>query len=128
MKALDCFFRFFLRFRYPVTLPEDIAHSLGVNVSNFVTFDEFVKTLTGPNCCPTTLKKLMVRKDAEAAFCGAQRKEKFQRNTLVSYYFNEGWLEFNLQFDAESKLRRIYIQHKKIESDQGVELRLTTTR
>ena len=126
MKALDCLFRFFIRFRYPVTLPEDIANSLGVNVSNFVTFDEFVKCLTDPECCPTTLRKMMARREAENTFHGAQRKEQFQRNTLISYYFNEGWLEFNLHFDANSRLRRIYIQHKKIESDQGVELHLTT--
>ena len=126
MKALDCLFRFFIRFRHPFTLPEDIANSLGVRVSNNVSFDDFVTRLTAPECCPTTLHKLMGRNEAENAFCGAQRKEQFQRNTLISYYFNEGWLEFNLQFDQESRLRRIYIQHKKIESDQGVELHLTT--
>lgn len=124
MKALDTFYKFFIRFRYPVTLPEDIAQSLGVNLSNNVTFDEFVKCLTNPSCCPTRLMKLMPRKKAESMFCGAQRKEHFSRSTLISYYFSEGWMEFNLQFDAEARLRRIYIQHKQIESEQGYELPL----
>ncbi len=128
MKAIDGFYKFFLRFRYPVTLPEDIALALGVSLSNHVTFDEFVKCLTNPSCCPTNLTKLMPRKKAESMFCSAQRKELFSRSTLVSYYFSEGWLEFNLQFDDSSRLRRVYIQHKKIESDQGHELPLAATK
>lgn len=124
MKTLDCFFRFFIRFRYPVTLPADIAESLGVKLSNFISFDELVNTLIDPACSPTKLTKLMPRKEAENAFMGAQRKESFCRTTLISYYFNEGWLEFNLQFDTESRLRRVYLQHKKIESDKGIELQL----
>ncbi len=124
MKALDSLFRFFIRFRYPVTLPEDVASSLGIHLSNFVTFDNFVKKLTDPDCCPTTLYKMMDRRKAEETFCGAQRIEQFQRNTLISYYFNEGWLEFNLHFDESSRLRRLYIQHKQIKSDQGIEVSL----
>lgn len=66
----------------------------------------------------------MPRNIAEAAFERAQRKEKFGRNSLFSYYFNEGWLEFNLHFDEHSRLRRIYLQHKDVDQEQGIEISL----
>lgn len=124
MKALDRFSRFFLRFRYPVTLPEDVAKALGIDISNFLTFDEMVCCLTNPSLCPTRLEKFMLREEAEEAFMEAQRKERFQQCSLYSFYFNEGWLEFKLEFDACSRLRRVYVQHQKIESEEGVEIHL----
>lgn len=66
----------------------------------------------------------MSRAKAEEAFCKAPLKEKFQNDTLVSYCFNEGTLEFFLQFDNDSKLRRIYLQHKDIKQDKGFEIKL----
>ena len=66
----------------------------------------------------------MSREKAEEAFYGAPLKEKFQNNTLVSYCFTEGWVEFILQFDDQSKLRRIYLQHKNIKHDRGLEIQL----
>jgi hypothetical protein len=66
----------------------------------------------------------MPRKDAEAAFQRARRKEHFCRNSLFSYYFHEGWLEFCLHFDEKNRLRRIYLQHKRLESELGVEIPL----
>lgn len=125
IKALDSIYRFFLRFRYPVTLPEDIADALGIAASNFLTFDEFVRRLTSPSCRPTKLNKFMPREKAEEAFKTAQRTERFRQNTLVSYYFSEGWMEFILYFDEQSRLRRIYIHHRQIEKDQGIEIPLS---
>jgi hypothetical protein len=127
MRTLACFSRFFVRFRYPVTLPEDIASALGIHVSNFITFDEFITKLTGPDCYPTKLKKFMHREDAEAAFFSAQRKEHFRQISLFSYYFCEGWVEFKLEFDAESRLRRIYLQHRTIKNERGIELQLSSS-
>jgi len=124
MKAIDHLFHFFLRFRYPVSLPGDIANALGVDVSNFLTFDEFVTQLTSANCRPTKLTKFMPRARVEKAFCGALRKEHFKEKTIFSYYFSEGWMEFVLLFDEQSRLRRIYIQHKLIEKEEGVEIPL----
>jgi len=124
MKALDIFYRLLLRFRYPVSLPEDVAQALGIQVSNFMSFEEFVKQLVSPDCRPTRLTKFMPREKAEEAFEGAQRTERFKQNTLVSYYFNEGWMEFVLFFDEQSRLRRIYLQHKKIDQDEGIEIHL----
>lgn len=122
--VLNLFYRLFLRFRYPVSLPEDVAKALGVSFSNYISFEDFVKKLTCPSCQPTKLKKFMPREEAEAAFHEALRKERFQHNTLFSYYFNEGWMEFVLQFDEHSRLRRIYIQHKKIVQEEGIEIPL----
>lgn len=126
MSAFRYLSRFLLRFRYPVTLPEDVAGALGIDLSNFVTFDELIEKLLSPECCPTNLLRFMPREKAERAFLTAQRRERFSRSTLCSYYFNEGWLEFKLEFDAESQLRRLYLQHQKIPQDRGIEISLAT--
>jgi hypothetical protein len=101
-----------IRFRYPVSLPEDVAESLGVAIDNTIEFQNFI------NIChslrPTRLTKFMPRMEAERAFHSALRKEKFSCSSLYSFYFNEGWLEFELQFDANSLLRRVYLHHKLI--------------
>ena len=125
MKPFDFLYRLFLRFRYPVSLPGEVAEALGVQVSDYLTFDEFVNQLISPACRPTRLKKFMPRDKAEEAFHGALRKERFTNNTLFSYYFNEGWVEFVLLFDDQSRLRRIYLQHKQITQDEGIEIPLT---
>lgn len=125
MKVFDLLRHFFLRFRYPVSLPEEVAEALGIPLSNFVTFEEFVNHLTCPSCRPTRLQKFMPREKAEQAFQGALRKELFRQKSLYSYYFNEGWMEFILQFDDQSRLRRIYLQHRHIEQDQGLEISLS---
>jgi len=124
MNMMESLSRFFLRFRYPVSLPEDVANALGVQISNFVTFTEFFNYLTCPLCQPTRLQKFMPRDLAERAFAHAQCKEHFKNDSLFSFYFSEGWVEFVLQFDGNSKLRRIYLQHKNIDQDLGIEIRL----
>lgn len=122
--AFQSFFRLLNRFRYPVSLPEDIAKALGISLSNFLSFDKFIEKITDPSLTPARLMKFMPREQAEAAFESACRKEIFPQKTLISYYFNQGWLEFILQFDEESRLRRIYVQHKKIASQEGTEIPL----
>lgn len=107
----------FVRFRYPVSLPEEVALSLGVAIENNIAFKKFLNKCR--DCQPTRLAKFMPRMEAERAFHGALRKEKFSTNSLFSFYFNEGWLEFELQFDSSSLLRRVYVHHKLI-SEPGV--------
>jgi hypothetical protein len=124
MKTLDWLYRVILRFRYPVTLPEEIATDLGINTSNFITFNELICLITNVSCKPKRLKRFMPREAAESAFKSAQRKEKFGRNSLFSYYFLEGWLEFSLYFDEKSRLRRIYLQHKSVQKERGIEISL----
>lgn len=124
MKAIELFSRFFLRFRYPVTLPEDVAQALGIELSNYITFNQLVHFLTCPTCCPSKLKKFMTREQAEEAFQNAHCKELFKKNSLFSFYFSEGWMEFSLEFDDESRLRRMYLHHKSIIQDRGIEIPL----
>lgn len=124
MKPFDLLSRFLLRFRYPLSLPEDIATSLGIQLSNHMSFNECVAHLTCPECCPTRLVRFMPRELAEKVFERAHCKEKFRDRTLISFQFNEGWMEFDLQFDSESRLRRVYIQHKNIINERGVEIKL----
>ncbi|MBS0634400.1 MAG: hypothetical protein JSR37_02935 [Verrucomicrobia bacterium] len=114
--------RMLIRFRYPVSLPEDVAHSLGVEIDNCIGFKNFL------NACrlsrPTRIAKFMPRMEAERAFHGALRKERFSSSSLYSFYFNQGWLEFELQFDANSLLRRVYVHHKLLEGSGIYELQL----
>lgn len=124
IRPLDRFARFLARFRYPVALPEDVAETLGVNVSNFLTFDELIKKLSTCDSNPHRLAKYMPRREAERAFTNATCVEQFGRKTLISYYFPEGWIEFLLEFDSEMLLRRLYLRHKDIEAEEGVEVLL----
>jgi hypothetical protein len=124
MKAFDHLCRFFIRFRYPITLPEDVAEALGIHLSNYITFDQFVDMLVSPSCKPTRLKKYMPREEAEEAFEKAHSKEQFKRSSLFSFYFSEGWIEFVLEYDEQSLLRRMYLQHKNIKQERGIEISL----
>lgn len=124
MKFFKYVFHLYSRFQYPVSLPEEIAHALGIEATSKLTCDEFVSLLTSPSCHPTRLHKYMARVDAEAAFASAVRKERFTRHSLYSYYFNNGWLGFYMQFDHTSRLRRVYVQHRALKAQEGVELGL----
>lgn len=114
MKLIHHVIRFFLRFRYPLSLPEDIAIALGIPLSNFLCFDEVIAHLIHPQMKPSNLEKFMPRTEAEKAFGNALRKESFQNLSLFFYHFNGGWMSFMLQFDEQSRLRRLYIQHKNL--------------
>ncbi len=124
MKSLQIIYQYLLRIKYPVSLPTDIGEALGIPIRNCWSFEEFFHQVISPSTKITNLKKYMLREEAEHLFLKAARKEKFCNNTLFSYYFNEGWLEFSLQFDNCSRLRRIYILHKQIEEPNGIELPL----
>ena len=124
MKTFAFFSNFFVRMRYPVSLPEEIAEALGIRLSNENSFDEFLRQLLCPSCRPTKLVKFMPREKAENLFKKATVKEKFKHSTLVSYQFPEGSVAFVLQFDEQSRLRRIYLRHKQIKQDNGIEISL----
>lgn len=114
----------FVRFRYPVSLPQDIGHALGISLENSTRFNNVLQFLLSPQCIPTKLTRFMSREKAEKAFELAQRKEIFNRSSLFSFYFTQGWLEFDLQFDEHSLLRRVYIHHRTIPDSTGFELQL----
>lgn len=112
----------FTRFRYPVSLPEDIASDLGIPITNALKFEDFIISLTDIHCRPAKLIRLMSRESAEAIFRLAIRKERFTQNSLFSYYFKRGWIEFNLEFDEHSRLRRLYICHKDLKTKHEIPL------
>jgi hypothetical protein len=124
MKTWQTLLRFVSRFRHQVSLPEEVAMALGIHLSNFLSVPELLQRLCCPTCSPTRLMRLMHRHDAEAAFLQALRVERFSRHTLCSYYFKDGWLEFVLQFDEQQQLRRVYMHHKHLPAERGVELSL----
>lgn len=120
--GLDILVNFLLRFRFPCTLPSELADSLGVELPRYPTFPQLIDNIS--HCTPTKLHKFMPREEAENLFTTAQRKEQFVGNSMFSYYFNEGWIEFVLQFDERSRLRRLYLHHKSIQEDEGIEIPL----
>lgn len=122
MKMLDRIYRLLSRFRYPVSMPEDVARDLGLNISNYVTFSEFINSVIDPLSPPKNLARYMSRDIAEGMFCLARKKEKFKTCSLFSYHFKDGWMEFILQFDNQSQLRRLYICHKHLKEKREISI------
>ena len=126
MDLFESFLQMFIRFRYPVSLPQDIGQALGIEMDNRISFSNLLTF-----CCesqPSSLSKFMARIDAENVFHNALRKERFKHSSLFSFYFNEGWLEFELLFDHHSRLRRVYLHHKQISDHHGHELALAVDK
>jgi len=119
MICWDRMARFLARFWHPVALPEEAVETLGIKVSNFLSYGDLVRCLESSHC---HLSRYMPRQNAEESFRKPTCVEKIGNKTLISYYFNEGWVEFILHFDRASRLRRIYLLHKEIEQDEGVEI------
>lgn len=126
MKLLRSLKLLALRWRYPFSLPEEVLDALGISLKDFSNFEEFIKNLTAPNVKqPVKLYRFMPRGEAEAAFeASAVNIERFHHNTLCSYHFDEGRLEILLQFDDKQLLRRIWLKHKLIAEEPGVEIHL----
>lgn len=122
MKAVAWVLRCYQRLRYPAILPSTIAADLGLTKAHFLTFSDLFMLLTDSSCSLKKLSRFMPREKAEEVFHRAQRQERFGRSSRYSYYFNEGWLEFMLHFDDESRLRRVYFQHKRLQTQQKVEI------
>ncbi len=112
------------RWQYPLSSFKEVVDDLGVNVPGNIALKEFVKALTSQHCHLTKLTKFMSRDDAEKVFASAIKKERFSGHSLYSYYFDNQWMGFYLQFDQNSKLRRIYVQHKDFKKQCGEEIKL----
>lgn len=124
MYLLENLIKLLSRFRYPCSLPEDVASALGIHLANSLSFDEFIYLLGTPECRPTRLRKFMQREKAEEAFQGALKKDIFSSISLFSFYFNKGWLVFSLHFDDKNKLRRLYLQCPAFQVVEGFEISL----
>lgn len=118
------FSHFTLRFRYPVSMPSEVADALGIELPSEYTLEELIKQLLEAKSQPKALIKYMKREIAENRFQNAVKKERFNQKPLISYYFNQGWVEFMLQFDDEARLRRLYLYHYSAGTPQGVEIPL----
>ncbi len=114
--------RLISRFRYPVSLPEDIANDLGVSLPLTLSFKVFLEMLSLPSSKTTKLYKRMPRHQAEVAFQCAVKKETFASCSLFSYYFNKGWVVVALYFDEEERLKRAYLQCPACEVMEGFDL------
>lgn len=110
MHLVESLTRLMSRFRHPVSLPEDVARDLGLDLPNNITFQKLIARLASPDQRPAKLRKYMPRLAAETTFESALKKESFKSCSLYSYYFNKGWLVFALYFDEDSRLRRVYLQ------------------
>lgn len=128
MKFLDSCLRLFCRFKYPISLPEDVATALGVSVSNFVPFDLLIKTVSANSTRPKSLKKYMPRREAEQAFKAALKVERHRDRSIYSYYSNNNWVEFSLVFDQDGRLRHLFMKHNDSAFfEKGIEIPLDTT-
>jgi hypothetical protein len=125
MKVFKPIVRLFIRLRYPVSMPEDVAADLGLELTNSLNFQEFIHCLTDPRHRPRKLTRFMPREQAEDIFRLARRKERFQQNSLFSYHFKGGWMEFMLQFDEKARLRRLYIRHKALKETHEIPMNLS---
>lgn len=118
----DALMRFICRFRYPVSLPEDIALDLGINLPNTLNFQEFLKFLSSPHHRPSKIRKFMEREKAERTFCKALKCERFKTCSFFSYYFKKNWLVIALHFDDKDRLRRMYLQCPASEKMDGFDI------
>lgn len=123
MTAYDNLCRLIMRFRYPFSIPSDIASALGIQTSHFITFNKLISCLTNPDCKPATLSKYMPRSQAESTFGTALRKERFQNESLYSYHINGKWIEFVLHFDDQARLRRLYLSHKDFKEKHEITIK-----
>ena len=124
MNLFESLMRLCCRFRYPVSLPEDVANDLGMKLPNTLSFKEFLHLLSSPHHHPTRIKKFMKREQAEKVFELALKREKFKSSSLFSYYFNKNWLVITLYFDEEDRLRRLYLQCPACEQLDGFDIPL----
>ncbi|MCB1181343.1 MAG: hypothetical protein KDK55_04905 [Chlamydiia bacterium] len=116
--------RLLSRFRYPASLPEEVASDLGLFIPNTISFKDFMSFLRSNHCCPTTLKRGMDRFDAERVFSSPLKKEIFSSRTLLSYYFAKGWLVITLFFDEGGQLTRAQVQCPMPTEIEGFDLHL----
>lgn len=126
MKSLiKKFLYIFDRFKHPYCFPEDIGKDIGLQVLyNDLSLQGCIEKLTSFEYRPQNLTRFMPKKEAECCFKSATRKEKFKNTSLFSYYIFDGWLSFQLIFDDQERLRRIYIQHTTLKDYKGKELEI----
>lgn len=123
MHFLDLILDLVHRFSHPGSLPNDVAYDLGLEVYGRLSVNELLQMLKNP----THLKKYMKKGLADQLFVHAQRKDIFKLTSRFTYFFNQGLLEFVLDFDSDEQLRRAYATFHNSKGNLMVELPLPTT-
>ncbi len=121
---MKSFLKLVARLRHPHTLPEEVAQILGLNVSNYLSYEQFTQLLCKQGHCPKTLMRFMPREQAERIFSSASYKEHFCNESHFSYSFKQGVIDFTLTYDAENRLRRLYLNHRGMNLDEKLEIPL----
>jgi len=116
------------RFRYPFSMPEDIGHDLGLDITNRLDFDTFLQILSSSACLPRNLRRYMSREEVEDIFSHAFRTDRFRDKTRFAYYFKQGWVEFELKFDERNQLRRLFLQSCHLPQEGVLEIPLSRGR
>ena len=114
--------------KHPISLPEDIGYALSFPVSNFVSTSELLTILKSDGFMPHNLSRFMQREKAELYFHKAITKDYFMDRSIFSYSFHNNFVEFVLEFDADSRLRRLYLRHDSILMQKGKELPLPESK
>ena len=125
MFFLKDFLRFVKRLKHPVSQPEDVGKDLGIQILyNELSFEDCLSKLTDFEHTPQNLSRFMDRKQAEHFFKLAIRKESFTCCSLFSYYLYDGWLAFELTYDDQNRLRRLFVQHPALTQNRDKALEI----
>lgn len=124
MRWWEVIFSCLARIRYSGTPHTEIALALGIVPPQTLCVRKFVKQVARRCELSQTLYRFMGKKEAEKQFDNALIKEHFKNFSLFSYKFPGGWLQFALKYDTEHKLRRLYIHHKFLPQQEGIEVTL----
>lgn len=115
----------FAHFRHPISLPEDVGHALSFQVSNFISVHQLLEIIIDDQFFVKNLSRFMPREQAELFFYKATTKDYFLDRSIFSFSFQNELVEFVLEFDAMSRLRRLYLRHPSILMQKGKELALS---
>ncbi len=127
MKFLDSCLRLFCQFKYPLSLPDEVALAIGMRQANFIPFDLLCKTITPPRDAPKALKKYMNRKEAEKVFKSALSRKFEPLQSHFSYTVDGTTVNFTLHFDQNERLRRLVVQREEIYFAKGIDIPLETS-
>ncbi len=100
------------RLRYPLSSPLDVIEALGIDVRETLSFKAFLRELTDHSLHSPYLHRLMPREEAEVIFDRAIAKDSYRHDTFFSYILDAQWLEVQLIYDHQDRLRRVYLHHK----------------